>query len=296
MHALSRRQLAVLVVLTLSWGINWPIMKAGVTGYPPITFRVASVWIGLPVLALIMLAFKAPFRVPRERWGELFKLSLTNMILWQTLAIVALPMLSSGRAAILAYTMPIFAAVLGALLFGQRLVPRAWGGIAAATAGVVLLLWHEFTHLSGRPLGVLLMLTAAAVWGVGTHQLRRTTLAVPTLTLAFWMTAATALVMTALAVVLEHDRWVLPGAVTTASIVYNGLVIFGFAQAAWMFLARSLPPVASSLSVMFIPVLGVFSGALALGEVLHWQDWAAIALVVVAIASVLLPSRARAAG
>jgi drug/metabolite transporter (DMT)-like permease len=40
---------------------------------------------------------------------------------------------------------------------------------------------------------------------------------------------------------------------------------------------------------MFIPVLGVFSGALWLGEVLHWQDWAAVALMVLAIATVLLP-------
>ena len=42
---------------------------------------------------------------------------------------------------------------------------------------------------------------------------------------------------------------------------------------------------------MFIPVLGVFTGAIWLGEVLHWQDWAAVALMVVAIASVLWPER-----
>ena len=44
--------------------------------------------------------------------------------------------------------------------------------------------------------------------------------------------------------------------------------------------ARELPPIASSLSVMMIPVLGVFSGALGLGEALHWQDFAAVALIV----------------
>ncbi|NCV02711.1 MAG: EamA family transporter, partial [Proteobacteria bacterium] len=64
-----------------------------------------------------------------------------------------------------------------------------------------------------------------------------------------------------------------------------------FAQSAWLTLARGLPPVASTLSVMFIPVLGVFTGAIWLGEVLHWQDWAAVALMVVAIASVLWPER-----
>jgi hypothetical protein len=42
---------------------------------------------------------------------------------------------------------------------------------------------------------------------------------------------------------------------------------------------------------MFIPVLGVFSGAIWLKEAIHWQDWAAVALMVVAIASVLWPTR-----
>jgi drug/metabolite transporter (DMT)-like permease len=53
--------------------------------------------------------------------------------------------------------------------------------------------------------------------------------------------------------------------------------------------------VASTLSVMFIPVVGVFSGALWLGETLHWQDWTAVGLMMVAIASVLWPAKPQAA-
>jgi len=71
------------------------------------------------------------------------------------------------------------------------------------------------------------------------------------------------------------------------------VLVFGFAHAAWFYLARALPPVASTLSVMFIPILGVFVGAYWLGEVLHWQDWAAVGLMVVAIASVLAPTRSQ---
>ena len=74
------------------------------------------------------------------------------------------------------------------------------------------------------------------------------------------------------------------------AILYNAVVICGYAHAAWFYLARTLPPVASTLSVMFIPVLGVFTGALWLGEILHWQDWAAVVLMVVAIGSVLWPA------
>jgi drug/metabolite transporter (DMT)-like permease len=86
-------------------------------------------------------------------------------------------------------------------------------------------------------------------------------------------------------------QWKAPSPTTWAAILYNAVLIFGFAHAAWFTLARALPPVASTLSVMMIPILGVFSGALGLGEVLHWQDWAAVVLMVVAIASVLAPSR-----
>jgi drug/metabolite transporter (DMT)-like permease len=82
----------------------------------------------------------------------------------------------------------------------------------------------------------------------------------------------------------------------TAAIAFNAVGVFGFAHAAWFYLARTMPPVASSISVMLIPVLGTFSGALFLGEALYWQDFAAMALMVVAIAAVLLRPNAPAAG
>ena len=291
MHALTSRQWLILVLLTLVWGVNWPIMKLGVTGFAPLTFRSLCLWLGTPVLGLALLVMRVPFRVPREHWRELLVLAVFNMFIWHALIIIAVQSLSSGRAAILGYTMPMFSAMLGALVFGDRLAPRAWGGVAAASLGVVLLLWHEMTHLSGRPMGVLLALVAASTWALGTQLLRRTRMPLPTLTLSFWMTAMTTVVMSTLAWVFERGQWAWPGPVTWGSIVFNAVGVFGFAHAAWFFLARSLPPVASTLSVMLIPVLGVFSGALWLDEVLHWQDWAAVALMALSIAAVLWPRR-----
>lgn len=289
---LSQRQLILLVLLTLAWGINWPIMKIGVADYPPLTFRALSIWLGVPVLGLAMVLMKVPFFVPRDKYRELFWLAFANMFVWHGLIILAVKNLSSGRAAILGYTMPIFSALMGAWFFGNQLQRRSWLGVAAAALGVSLLLWHELTNLSGRPVGVLCALVAAATWAVGTQKLRNTTMPVATLTISFWMTVMTAVVMTGLSAAFEMPQWKAPSAASWASILYNAVVIFGFAHAAWFFLARSLPPIASTLSVMMIPILGVFSGALGLGEVLHWQDWAAVVLMVVAIASVLAPSRA----
>ncbi|MBS0608028.1 MAG: DMT family transporter [Comamonadaceae bacterium] len=290
MPVFTPRQLVVLVLLTLVWGFNWPVMKLGVAHFPPLTFRMASLWLGLPILALLMRQQGLPFAIPRAYWGRVALLALTNMVLWHVLMILAIPLLSSGRAAILGYTMPIFSAVLGVWFFGDRLAGRGWAGVGAALLGVLLLLWHEMGALGSRPVGVSLMLVSAASWALGTQLLRRKSVPVPLLTLSFWMVAITCAALTVLAALFEHERWHAPDHQAWAAIFYNGLLALGFAQTAWFFLVRTLPPVASTLSVMMIPVLGVFSGSLWLGEQLRWQDWTAVALMVLSIGSVLWPT------
>lgn len=289
--AFDRRQILLLLFITLAWGFNWPVLKTGVTGYPPWTFRTLSMCLGLPCLYLMTRLLKVPLRVARGEWRELAALTVTNMLVWHVVAIVAIQALSSGRAAILGYTMPVFSALCGAALFGQRLALRQWLGVAAAAVGVALLLWHELAQMAGRPWAAIGMLLAAAVWALGTQQLRRTRMAAATLAIGWWMTILTTVVMGLLAIVFERGAWVAPSRAVWFAVIYNAVLIFGLAQPLWLVLARGLPPVASTLSVMFIPVLGTLSGAWLLNEQLHWQDAAAIVLMMVAIASVLWPGR-----
>jgi drug/metabolite transporter (DMT)-like permease len=244
--------------------------------------------LGLPVLALALVGLKVPFAVPRGERRELLRLALANMLVWHVVIIVALQQLSSGRSAILGYTMPIFAALWGRLLYGDRLGWRPAVGVACAALGVALLLAGEFTRMAGAPWAAAAVVGAAAVWAWGTHLLRRSTSALPLLAIVFWMTALTTLLMTGLATLLERDAWRWPSPTVWLAIAYNAVGVFGFAHAAWFYLARSLPPVASGISVMMIPVLGTFSGAGLLGEALHWQDFAAMAAIVTSIALVLL--------
>ncbi|MEZ2738828.1 DMT family transporter [Comamonas jiangduensis] len=293
MPAFTPRQLVLLVLLTLIWGVNWPVMKLGVTHFPPLSFRALAMWLGVLVVWAVLRVQRQPLRVPRGEWRTLGLLALFNMVIWNSLVIVAIPLVSSGRAAILGYTMPIFSAVLGSLIWHDRLSLRAWGGVGAAFVGVMLLLWHELGALGSNPSGPLLILLAALCWAVGTQMMRRAPMQTPLLVMAFWMMLITALVLTVAAVALEHALWHAPDAVALGTILFNGLLVVGFAQVVWFVLARGLPPVASTLSVMFIPVLGVFTGAWWLGEVLHWQDWTAVCLMVLAIASVLWPAGKR---
>src|ERR1700751_1063030 len=104
--SLTPRHLLMLVLLTLAWGLNWPVMKLGVTHFPPLTFRALSMWLGLPVLYAAVRWMKADLRIPRADWAEVAKLTVTNMLVWHVLAILSVQALSSGRAAILGYTMP----------------------------------------------------------------------------------------------------------------------------------------------------------------------------------------------
>lgn len=291
--ALDRRQVWLLVFVTLFWGVNWPVMKSAVSAYPAMAFRAWSMLLGLPCLWLGLKALRVPLQVPRRYWGELLLLAATNMVAWHLCLMWALPNLSSGRAAIIGYTMPVFSALWGVSIYGQRLSRPQVLGISCASTGVLLLLWHEFSRLSGAPVAALTLLAGTAVWALGTQQLRRSAMAVPVLAIGFWMTAITTVVV-GLYVLLGHGLPpVMPAPAVWAAVAYNAVLIFGYCHVAWFALARELPPVASSVSISLIPVLGLLSGALWLGEALHWQDGAAIVLIMVAISITLWAGVAR---
>ena len=90
---------------------------------------------------------------------------------------------------------------------------------------------------------------------------------------------------------LQHPRLDEVAEEVHVALVYNGILVIAVAQSAWQFLSRVLPPVASSISVMMIPILGVFSGAWLLNEKLLWQDWTAVALIVLSVLLVLAPAK-----
>ena len=291
MTSLSRKDWILLVLLTLCWGINWPIMKLGVQDFPPLTFRTASMIGGLPVLWLAARIQGASLTIPAGQLTRIMRLAVPNMLIWHVFMILGVKMLSSGRAAILGYTMPVWAVLSALIFFSERPTRAAWFGIGCALGGALLLLSSEFAALAGNPLGTVFALIAAAGWGYGTVVMKRSAVAMPTISLTFWMLALTTAVMAVASFVLERGAWHMPSTGTWAAIAYNAVIIFGFAHVVWFQLARTLPPIASSLSVMMIPVLGVFSGAWLLGETPHWQDYAAMVLILVAMSTVLLKPR-----
>jgi len=296
MRSLSRRNWILLILITLFWGINWPIMKIGVTEFPPITFRTLSMIGGLPAIWLVARLRGISLRIPPGQLSIIARLAVPNMMIWHLCIILGVRMLSSGRTAILGYTMPVWAVLSGLLFFRERVTRLAWLGVACALAGALLLLSSEFSALSGQPLGSALVLIAATGWGYGTVALRKSKIDIPTISLTFWMIAMTTLVMGVAAILFESSLWRWPNAIEWGAIIFNAIIVFGLAHVVWFQLARTLPPIASSLSVMMIPIVGVFSGAWMLGETPHWQDYAAMVLILAAMSTVLLKPRANATG
>lgn len=291
MTQLSRKDLILLALLTLFWGLNWPIMKIGVRDLPPLTFRTISMLGGLVVIWAAARMQGASLAIPAGQTMTVIRLAIPNMLIWHALIIIGVKMLSSGRAAILGYTMPAWAVLSGLIFFGDRISRSALLGIALAMSGALLLLSSEFSRLSGQPLGTVLALIAAAGWGFGTVLMKRTQLDMPTISLTFWMLSFTTAIMAVLALIFESEAIRMPNLIAWGAIIYNAAIIFGFAHVVWFRLARILPPVASSLSVMFIPVLGTFSGAWILGEIPHWQDYVAMLLILGAMSTVLFKPR-----
>lgn len=286
--------LVLLAVLTLIWGFNWPIMKLALADFSPLTFRAISLFGGVLLFAAVARWRAVSLRIERTWWPEVAWLALFNLVLWMVLSILGIGLLSSGRAAILAYTLPVWVALIGTLGFGERHGPRLLLALAFAVIGVGLLLSEEFRTVAGRPMGTLLMVLAAFTWALGTHWMKRRRLPAPILVLTFWMMGFACLVCMALA--LAFEAWPRPGEVHPAgwfALFYNIFLAYGVAQVLWFRLVSSLPPVVSALSVMLIPVVGVFSGAWLLGERPVRADYVALVTMLVAIALTLLPGRRR---
>lgn len=291
MHQMTRKDFVLLAFLILFWGLNWPVMKASVREFPPLTFRTLSMFGGLVVIFVAARLQRASLRIPAGNALTVVKLAIPNMLFWHAFIIVGVKLLSSGRAAILGYTMPVWAVLSGLVFFGERINGRALIGIVLAMGGAALLLSSEFAHIAGQPLGTLFALVAAAAWGYGTVLMKRTKLDMPTISLTFWMLVLTTVAMTVFCVLIEQPQWRMPNALEWGGIVYNAVIIFGYAHVVWFRLARLLPPVVSSLSVMFIPVLGTFSGAWMLGETPQWQDYVAMLLILGSMSTVMFGPR-----
>jgi drug/metabolite transporter (DMT)-like permease len=286
---LQPRQFGMLILLTLMWGSNWPMMKFSLREITPLWFRALTMGGGALALALYFLARGQSLRLPRSEWARVAWLALPNIIAWHFFSILGLRELASGRASILGFTMPVWTVLIGVLLGVERLGPRVLISLAAAIAAVGLLSFHELSRLAGRPLGVAWMQLAALGWAAGTVMMRRTRSALPTEVVTVWMLVIGALFFWMAAPLAEAppvlSRF---SPAMWASLAWGVFLNYGYAQVLWFNLARELPPSASAFSIMAVPLVGIATATAIVGERPTLTDALAAACIMTAIASALI--------
>jgi drug/metabolite transporter (DMT)-like permease len=296
MTTLPRSLWALLALLTLAWGLNWPMMKMTLAEMPVWTFRALCCIGGSLGLFAIALASRLPILMSREQVPRVLVTSLFNIALWNVLIGYGLTMLPSGRSAILAYTMPLWTVLLSAYILDEPLTARRIVGLVLGMAGLALLLGAELAALHAAPIGALLVLGAALSWAIGTVLIKRYPTDLPTTSFVAWQLALGGLPVVIGALVMDWGDWRPLSLKPTIGLLYNIFVAFIFCHWAWFKIAISAPAGVASLSTLFIPVVGVFSGMLLLGEQPDWHEYAAMLLIILALATVLVPPRSRHAG
>jgi drug/metabolite transporter (DMT)-like permease len=290
--------LLLIALLSLTWGLNWPVLKLGVTELEPLTFRASTLgFAGLGLLLVSKLSGES-IRIDRALWPRVIVLSLFNITGWSALIVFGVHQVPAGRSAILAYTLPIWSLLFSLWLLHEPLSPRKILGLVLGVGGMVVLLGEEIVNVQRAPLGALMIIGAAISWGFGTVLLRRWAMPTSQTTLTGWMMLIGWIpILFATPLVDPHAASSLATMNRTAwfAVLYNIFISGSIANWVWFRMARTLPVAVSSLSSLPVPVVGVFSGMYFLGERPGASEFVALALVLASLVAVMLPERKRGA-
>jgi drug/metabolite transporter (DMT)-like permease len=286
---------ALMISLSILWGGNWPAMKAAVAEIPILTFRVICLYGGGLGMYLLARLGGLSFRIPRGQLVPLLVVTFFNITVWHVCSAAGLKYIEAGRAAIIAYTMPLWATLLSVYLLNERLRASTIIGLAVGMLGLAALLLPEWDGLMADPRGPLFMLIAAMAWAAGTVGLKYCRFTMPVVSLVGWQ-----LLLGGIPVLIAapfFDRGVDPLSWSLhawAGTIYAVLVAMIYCHWAWFKLVRSFSAVTVSINSLAIPVVGVVSSTLLLGEGIGPDVIAGLGLVILAQFLVLVwPALAR---
>lgn len=283
----ATRALPLLLGITLGWGINWPITKLVLAEVPPLTLRgIGLLCGGLGILGIARVQGHS-LSVATERLPQVLWLALFNSIGFHVLAAYGLSYLPPGRAALLAYSMPLWCLPLSVFVLGETVTSRRVLALTLGLIGVGFLLAGSFTGMASAPLGTLLMLLSAWSWATGIVLLRRWQVPVQTSVLTGWLLVIGATPVLLLAAVIDGipQRW--PSGTAISGLLYNVVVAFMLCNWAWNRLVLLVPVATSSLSSLFTPIVSIAAGAVVFRQRPGWGEFIATTLILCALVMML---------
>jgi O-acetylserine/cysteine efflux transporter len=271
--------LTALGVVTI-WGVNFVVIKIGLQDLPPVLFT---------ALRFIFAALPLVFFVPRPQapWRLVAAYGLLQFALQFTLLFTGIKLgLPAGLASLVIQLQAFFTIGMAVLLLGERPQPVQLVGALVAFCGMGLVA----IHLQGKAtmIGFVLVVLAGVCWAVANIVTKKmgkvnalslvvwgSLVAAPPLLLASWIVEGGA------AWRLAADHLSLKSVLTVLFQSYpNTILGFGI----WSMLMRKYAAATVAPYTLLVPVAGMLSAAVVLGEALEWWKLAAGALVLAGLA------------
>ncbi|HEX7081254.1 MAG TPA: DMT family transporter [Gammaproteobacteria bacterium] len=276
-------------LLALLWGYNWVVMKLALRDAGPIDFAVLRVGLGALVLLALLPALRAPL-LPRHV-GKTILLGLFQTTGFVGLISWSLAVGQAGKSAVLAYTMPFWVILLGWPFLGERLHGRQWPAVGLALAGLVLVL--EIWDTGAGFASSLLALGAGLSWGISVVIAKKIPIRgrAELVSLTAWQMVF-GFVPLAGAALIVAERPVEWSGYFIGALAYNAVGGTALATLLWLYILQRLPATISGLSSLIVPIVGVVSAWLQLGERPNAAEGTGIVLILAALG--LLASAGRA--
>jgi drug/metabolite transporter (DMT)-like permease len=276
-----------LVALWLVWGTSWPAMRTVFLEVPVWQFRAVTCFVGGAAL-LGMARVGGGRLVPlRGEWLPLAVAGLFNITIWHITVAYGLKMIAAGHAALVCYTLPVWTALLSAVLLNERLTSRVLASLALGIGGIAVLGAQDLTALGDNPLGLAFVIVAAMSWALGTVLIKRRRWSIGMNALAGWQLIMGMVPIGAIALLVERFTMFQMSNAALISSVY--VVVFGVVvgYALWFKVVSLFTATTASIGALVTPLIGVASSAIILGEKVGWHEITAAALIVSGVALVV---------
>jgi drug/metabolite transporter (DMT)-like permease len=279
----------LLAGITLFWGLNFVTIKYSVEEVPIWAFRGICLLTGGFGLLGIAKAIGLDLRVPRDEWRPLVIAAIGNITGWHIFSAWALLYLPPGRGTIIAYTMPLFAAVISVLWLKQKMTGLIATALVSGIVALAILLVPVWEEIVAHPFGPLLMLLAAACWAFGTVALKRYRFTVPTASLAGWQMLVGGIPIFIGWALIDSDFDPRPVShIAWISVAYSAIVPMIFCHWAWFRIVAIYPAAIAAIGTLAIPVVSVIASALLKDEAIGAPEILSLGLVLTSLALVLI--------
>jgi drug/metabolite transporter (DMT)-like permease len=282
--------LMFLAITSVGWGFNWPVTKYLIGEVPPLTLRGSTGVVGAALLAALALARGQSLMVPRGMWLRLSLAALLNVTGWMVLMGLALLWLPASEAALIAYTMPVWASLLAWPVLGERPTLLRTIALVMAFAGLGTIMGgNGFSANIEKLPGILMALTGSFGFALGTVLAKRLPLKLPQIPAAAWQIGLGCFPVALVGLAIETSHLDRVTGLGWWLLVYSTVIQFCIAYVSWFAALARLPASVAAIGTMAVPVIGVVASAMALHEPLGPVQ---IAALIFTLSAVVLATRA----